>query len=216
MKRLIIIGGSGGLGAPLSEYFTRHYVVTSLSSQDVNVTDILDVMDVITHHDPDLVLNMAARSIDGLLTKELSSEDAQYQIEVNAVGAYNVINACCNHWRNKNKSGKLVLMSSFLSDHPTKGAGVYCATKSFVDSIAQTAALENARYGITVNSVRAGFFNGGLTDKLPPKIKDALPSRIPVGRIGYIEELAHALKFLFENDYVTGTNLVIDGGVGLV
>lgn len=217
MKKILVFGGSGGIGSELFKSFLHNkYDFNSLSSKDVDITDFNLVEKTIIAHEPDLVVNLAAVNIDALLKNPASSGDAEKQIRVNALGAYNILNNALSYFVESGKSGKVIMVSSFLSKRPVKGAGVYSATKAFVDNLVKTAAMENAKYGITVNSIQCGFFDAGLTNKLPETVKNLLPMRIPLGRLGKVEELGHAIKFLFENDYVTGTNLVIDGGVSLV
>jgi len=93
------------------------------------------------------------------------------------------------------------------------GTGLYGAGKAFVDHLVQTAALENARHGITVNSIRMGYFDAGLTHRVPERVLSDAMYRIPLQRLGRMEELASAVRFLYENEYVTGTSLDLTGGL---
>lgn len=214
MKKLLIFGGSGGLGGELNRILSLppySYDVTAISSRDCDITNIKNF----TMYNYDYVLNLSCVSVDALIHKTLTV-DIERQLEVNCLGAINIIKYFTAQWREWQRPGKIILMSSFLSENPVRGAGIYSACKAFVDNLVKTAALENAKYGITYNSIQAGYFDAGLTHKLPKDFQETVKSKIPVGRFGRVEELASAIHFIFQNDYVTGTNLVIDGGVSLV
>lgn len=211
MKKLIIFGGSGGLGTLLTENLSLDFDVTSLSSKDCNITTYKNI----NQQDAERVLLLSCVNVDSLIRKT-STSDILEQIDVNCIGAVNVIRYFTGYWKDLQRPGKIVLMSSFLSTRPVKGAGIYSASKAFIDNLVKTSSLEAAKDGITINSIQAGYFEAGLTHKLPKSILEKLPSTIPVGRVGKIEELALAIRFLFQNDYVTGSNLMIDGGVSLV
>ena len=210
-RTIILLGGSGGLGSQLTEIFNRDYTVLSMSSKDCDVTGYSNIV----RSGVDYVVNCAGWNYDDVIHKA-SDIHIRRMIDINCFGAVNVIREYVKYFREQKKPGKIVMMSSFLSIRPERGAGIYCASKSFIDTITKVAAIENAKHGILINSVQCGFMNGGMTNRLPVGMKESLPNIIPVGRIGEVEELADAIKFLLNNDYVTGTNLVIDGGVSLI
>jgi 3-oxoacyl-[acyl-carrier protein] reductase len=217
MKKLLILGGSGGIGVALTQELSSSYKVYPLSSLGCDITDIKNLRSLREQSlvGFDYVLNLSAVSIDAVLHK-YHDEAIAKQLNVNVLGACNVLKYFIGLWREIEVPGKIILMSSFLSDNPVRGAGIYAASKAFVDSMVKSAAIENAKYKITANSINAGYFDAGLTHRLPKEVINPVKDKIPVGRFGRIEELASAIKFIFENDYVTGSNLVIDGGVSLV
>src|SRR5258705_264445 len=92
------------------------------------------------------------------------------------------------------------------------GTGVYAATKAFNDNIVRTCALENSKYGITANSLQLGYFNAGLTYKVPQDILTKVINKIPMGRLGNGEDLITAIRFIFNSPYFTGVNLQLSGG----
>lgn len=210
MRTIILIGGSGGIGSQLTEILSKDYTIVSMSSKDCDVTGYSNIVRAC-----DYVVNCSCWNYDYLLHKT-SDVHIRRMIDVNCFGAVNIIREYVKYFRENLKPGKIIMMSSYLSTRPKVGAGVYSACKAFVDALVKTAAVENAKHGILVNSIQAGFFNGGLTDRLPVGVKESLPVIIPVERIGSGYELADAIKFLLNNDYITGTNMVIDGGVSLV
>jgi len=113
--------------------------------------------------------------------------------------------------------GAVVNISSLNGVLPTAGLGAYVASKSAVSALTRVAALELADRGITVNAVCPGSIDTAITDSRDFVDTDwaAYLRTIPLGRRGMPAEVAHAVLYLAtdESRYVTGTNLVIDGGI---
>lgn len=209
--KILIFGGSGGLGKQITDIMEmKQFEVTSLSSSDCDITDASSIPFMT---DYDVVILAAAFNADGKIRNQIDSDK---QVRVNVMGAINVARKAVHDWIPAQKKGCLIMMSSFLSQRPKAGAGVYSACKAAVDNLVKTVAIENAKYKIRCNSIQAGYFSGGLTDRLPKSVKDSLSEVIPMGRPGTALELVEAIEFLIHNNYVTGTNLVIDGGVSIV
>jgi len=216
--KVLIFGGSGGLGSKITEKFEEDEVY-SLSSKDCDI--VIDnqegnntIENLIRDTEPDVIINMVVRNRDGLLHKQ-GLIDITTQIDATIFGTLNILRYAIPYFREKNK-GKIILCSSYLADNPVAGTGIYSGCKAFTDSIVKTVALENVKYNITCNSIRMGYFDGGLTYKIPEKFFNTLKESIPMKRFGTIDELYSVMNFLINNDYVTGTNLVIDGGMSLV
>lgn len=90
----------------------------------------------------------------------------------------------------------------------------YCASKSGVNQLTNSAALALAKDGIRVNSVNPGYVETGLVNEqtMGKETIDYLISLHPLGRLAQPEEIAHAVVFLIENEFVAGLSLVVDGG----
>jgi NAD(P)-dependent dehydrogenase (short-subunit alcohol dehydrogenase family) len=114
--------------------------------------------------------------------------------------------------RNK-QFGRIILVSSVLADHPVISTAVYAGCKGFVDSLTKTTAVENAGKNITCNSLQLGYFDGGLTYKIPESFRESVKNSIPFKRWGTIEELTNTIKYLIETGYMTGQNINISGGI---
>lgn len=207
--KVVLFGGSGGLGSKLSELLKEKYEVQALSSKDFDVVEDVYPEGI----EGDIFINLIVHNCDGLISKQ-SSADIGQQIAVNVTGLTNFLNWSSVYFQSRAKTGKVILISSYLSVHPVKGAGIYSASKAFMDNIVKTFALENARYGITCNSIQLGYFDGGLTYKVPNLEK--VVERIPLRRLGTIQELKNTVEFILSTDYVTGSNILVDGGVSLV
>ncbi|MBD3636692.1 MAG: SDR family oxidoreductase [Crocinitomicaceae bacterium] len=109
--------------------------------------------------------------------------------------------------------GRIVLISSILAESPVVSTGIYAGCKGFLDSIAKTVALENAGKGVTCNTIQLGYFDGGLTYRIPEKILDHIVGSIPMKRIGTIDELNDLIQTLISVEYITGTSIKMNGGL---
>lgn len=95
------------------------------------------------------------------------------------------------------------------------GQSNYSATKAGVAAMAVTWAKEFARYGIRVNAISPGFIGTEMVQAMKPEALAKLQAMIPAGRIGEPSEIAHAVEFLVENDFISGRNIEVDGGLRL-
>ena len=111
------------------------------------------------------------------------------------------------------KFGRIILTSSVLAERPLAGIGVYSACKAFSDTIVKAVAIENAKYGITCNSMQLGYFNGGLVDHIPKPLKHTILEFIPMKRWLMIEEIENTIMYIMNNPYLTGTTIRINGGL---
>ena len=93
------------------------------------------------------------------------------------------------------------------------GTSVYSATKSFMDTMVRIAAAENASKGITVNTLRMGYFAGGLTYALPHDIQSDILDSIPAKTFGNVKDLYQLIKCIINTEYINGANIDINGGL---
>jgi NAD(P)-dependent dehydrogenase (short-subunit alcohol dehydrogenase family) len=111
-------------------------------------------------------------------------------------------------------------MSSIASYHSSIGDGIYSATKGGIYSFARVLALELSQVAIRVNAIQPGMVRTGLIENGPLSEEDYLKDekKYPLSRYGRPEEIAHAAVYLLSDAaaWVTGTALVIDGGISLV
>lgn len=113
----------------------------------------------------------------------------------------------------KTGGGAIVNTSSILGTVGEPTSIPYAASKGAVNLMTKSVALEYADRNIRVNAVAPGFIESGLVNKQAlGDFYDGLVAKHPVGRLGTPEEIAHAVVFLVENDFVTGTTIHVDGG----
>lgn len=163
----------------------------------------------------DVLVNNAGITKDGMLAR-MSEENFDRVININLKGVFNM----CRHASGvmiKQRSGKIINVSSVAGLYGNAGQMNYSASKAGVVGMTLTAAKELGGRGITVNAVAPGFIRTGMTDALPDKVKDAMLAQISLGRFGEVEDVANAIAF-FASDaaaYITGQVLVIDGGIAM-
>jgi len=214
MKKILIIGGSGGLGSQLSNKLKIKYDVTSIGSKDLDVRDILQCEKYFNNNNFDIVLNFAGVNYDSMIHK-INSENINKinnLIDVNIKGAINVVSSSIKQMREQ-KYGRIILISSILSEKNVIGTSIYSASKSFLDKFVKNISQENIKYGITSNTIQLGYFDGGMTYKIPENYIEIVKQDIGLNRFGSIEELSNTIEYFIENEYVTGINLKIDGGL---
>ncbi len=161
----------------------------------------------------DILVNNAGITRDGLLAR-MKEEDWERVLSVNLKGAFLVTRAVLPGMM-KRRYGRIINVSSVVAFSGNPGQTNYAASKAGLVGFSRSLALEVARRGITVNVVAPGFIETDMTAALPEKAREALLSRVPMGRAGTPEEVAHAVVFLASDraSYITGTVLHVNGGL---
>ena len=151
----------------------------------------------------DILVNNAGITRDGLLMR-MKDEDFDAVIDINLKGVYLVTKAVSKIMM-KQRAGHIINMTSVVG--LMGNAGVIGFTKS--------CAKELASRGITVNAIAPGFINTDMTDVLPEKVKEAMVTQIPLGRMAKAEEVAAVTTFLASDfaSYITGQVINVDGGM---
>jgi NAD(P)-dependent dehydrogenase (short-subunit alcohol dehydrogenase family) len=214
MKTVALFGASGGLGKQLLPLLQTKYNVIGISSSDIDITNFIQVNKFFETNDIDIVINLSGYNFD-TFTHKINNEtlnQVDKQIDVNIKGTINVVSNCLNKMREQ-QFGRIILVSSVLADHPVISTSIYAGCKGFVDSFTKTVALENANKNINCNSLQLGYFDGGLTYKIPETFRDSIRNNIPAKRWGMITELYNTIDYLIETGYITGQNLNISGGI---
>lgn len=213
--KLVIFGGTGGLGRLVSPLLEKDFDVLSLGTAFIDVRNEKLVEDFFDNegHIP-YIIYMSVGNCDSVLHK-LKKDKVNFQIETNVKGFLNVLRYCLPLMREA-KFGRILYMSSILSERPIPGTGIYSATKAFNDNIIRTCALENAKYNITCNSLQLGYFNAGLTTQVPKDILSKVLDKIPARRLGNAEDLEKAVRFVIDSPYLNGVNLDLSGGLALM
>jgi 3-oxoacyl-[acyl-carrier protein] reductase len=169
------------------------------------------------------LINNAGILRDGLLVKRdrttgaistLSREHWQVVIDVNLTGATLMARDVVAKMAETQTKGVIVNISS-IARHGNRGQSNYTAAKSALAANTQTWSLEFAPFGIRVGAVAPGMIETPMTAGMNQKARDALVSRIPVGRIGVPEDIWLAVRFVIECDYFTGRTIDVDGGLSM-
>jgi 3-oxoacyl-[acyl-carrier protein] reductase len=115
------------------------------------------------------------------------------------------------------KSGVIINVSSVVGVKANPGQVNYAASKGGIEAMTRTMAAELAPMGIRVNSVVPGFFNGGMTHRLDRRVVEAMQDRIPLKRLGALDEMVQTVLFLASDGaaYIIGQSVIVDGGLSL-
>jgi 3-oxoacyl-[acyl-carrier protein] reductase len=162
-----------------------------------------------------ILINNAGLTSDAMMAK-MTDELWDEVGDVILRGAFNCIRAVAPVFRESPAiPRRIVNVASVAGIYGGIGNSNYCAAKGGVIALTRAMAKEWARYRVTVNAVAPGYVETRLTSGMPERIREVLLGRIPVGRPGVPEDIAHAIAFLCSprSDYVTGQVLEIDGGM---
>lgn len=211
MKTLALFGGSGGLGSQLKKPLEKNYDVISLSSKDVDITSSSELELFFDKNNIDIIVNSSGYNYNSFLHKIDDWEEVDKMIDVNVLGNIKLLNKSLPKMRD-NGYGRVILISSVLSKKVVQGTCLYSGSKSFIDSLVRTVSAENISKGITCNSIRLGYFDGGMCHRLPEKFKSSIKKSIGLRRWGSINELYNTIEYLINTEYITGQNIEISGG----
>lgn len=161
----------------------------------------------------DILVNNAGITRDGLLMK-MSEEDFDAVVDTNLKGAFNTIRHMSRYFL-KQKSGKIINISSVSGILGNAGQANYSASKAGVIGLTKSAARELASRGINVNAIAPGFIATDMTNAMSKDAKAKMTEMIPLNRIGKPEEIADMAVFLASDkaDYITGQVFAVDGGM---
>jgi NAD(P)-dependent dehydrogenase (short-subunit alcohol dehydrogenase family) len=213
MKKILIIGGTGGLGNQVAKLMSNHEV-TAIGSTDLDIRDMSACEYYFNQNKFDIVINFAGVNYDSLIHKLTKNNQNEIQnlLDVNVKGTINIVSACLKSMRD-NRYGRIILVSSVLSEKVIIGTGLYASCKAFIDRFIKNISAENIKHGITANTIQLGYFDGGMTYKIKEDFLETIKDSIGLKRFGKIEEIVNTINYLIDNEYTTGINLKIDGNL---
>ena len=161
----------------------------------------------------DVLVNSAGITRDNLLLR-MSEEDFDQVIAVNLRGTFRMMKAVARPMMRK-RYGRIINLSSIVGEMGNAGQVNYAASKAGVNGMTKAFAKEIAGKGITVNAVAPGFIDTDMTRALSREAAESLKARIPMGRLGTPEDVAHVISFLASEEagYVTGQVIGVNGGM---
>ena len=160
----------------------------------------------------DILVNNAGVTRDKSLRK-LTDADWSHVLNTNLNSVYYCTTAAIKAMTDQ-RFGRIINISSFVGQAGNFGQANYAASKGAIIAFTKTAAIELAKYNVTVNAIAPGFTLTDMLAKVPANVQEQIKARIPMGRFGLPEEIAQAVVFLAaEGDYITGQQININGGV---
>jgi len=240
MKKILITGASGGIGSAITDKFSKiDFTLILTSSSDYNLNSLkkkygnkhfyylLNFNEQETfeeslkqisndHKDINIIVNNAGITDDSLILR-MKNNQWNNVIQANLSSNFLIIkNLLPNMIRNK--TGKIIGISSVVALLGNPGQANYVAAKSGMIGFYKSIALEVASRNINVNLISPGFILSPMTDKLNDKQKNIILEKIPMKRFGKPNEIADLVYFLSSNesDYITGQNFHVNGGMLMV
>jgi 3-oxoacyl-[acyl-carrier protein] reductase len=157
---------------------------------------------------------LLVKAKDGVITGKMSMEQWSSVIDVNLTGVFLCAREAAERMIKLGNGGVIINISS-ISRAGNAGQSNYTAAKAGVAAMTVVWAKELARFHIRVGAIAPGFTRTAILDAMRPEILQKLISPVPLGRLANVAEIAHAARFIFENDYFTGRTVELDGGLRL-
>jgi NAD(P)-dependent dehydrogenase (short-subunit alcohol dehydrogenase family) len=151
---------------------------------------------------------------------ETAAEDFTDTVAVNLTGSFYFAQAAARRMVELGTGGSIVMMSSWAQEVPEYGSTAYCVSKGGLRMLTRTMALELATFGIRVNNLAPGIVAAGMAQRqmrVDPAYASRAKQAVPLDRFQTAEEVAMCAAFLLsrESSYVTGSDLLADGGASL-
>jgi 3-oxoacyl-[acyl-carrier protein] reductase len=236
-KVALVTGASRGIGAAIAEHlaaagaFVIGTATSASGAEKISATlgsqgagYVLDVSqessitaffeEIKEAHDAPLILvNNAGITRDNIALR-MKGEEWDDVINTNLSAIFRVSKACMRGMT-KARWGRMINITSVVASMGNAGQSNYAAAKAGVEGYCRSLASELGSRGITVNAVAPGFIKTDMTSELPEEQREALLTRVPLGRLGESSEIAALVTFLAGEGagYITGETIHINGGM---
>lgn len=239
-KVALVTGGSNGLGRAItqalisegarvgildlqeSEVFANNENVLTVVGDVADPETVRKAFDTVIARwgGVDLLVNDAA-AYPNTLVVDMPVEEWRRVFEVNASGTFVCCQTFAQHRLARGGGGKIVNITTGSARSPRPAGSAYAASKSAIETLSNTLAMELGPHGINVNVVAPGYIDvRGWTEAFPDRASDDLRARlvnsIPLGVAGRPMDIAHAVLFLLSDvaGHISGAVLAVDGGSG--
>ena len=236
-KNIIVTGASGGIGNSIVEKLskaganiiasgTRLEKLEELKkkfgnikilkfdiSQNTKIDEFIENATTTLGGNLDCLVNNAGITQDNLAIR-MSLHEWQKVIDINLTSTFMMSKSAIKKML-KNKSGKIVNITSVVGHTGNLGQANYTASKAGIIAMSKSLAIEYAKKNININCISPGFIQTAMTDRLDDKYKEAIISKIPSARLGQPDDIANAVLFLCskQSSYINGETLHVNGGM---
>ena len=236
-KNIIVTGASGGIGNSIVKKLNQAGAnilasgtrIEKLEELKKNFENIKILKFDISQSDKiaefiENATNELGGSLDGLVNNagitqdnlaiRMSLEEWQKVININLTSTFLMSKFAIKKML-KNKSGKIVNITSVVGHTGNLGQANYTASKAAIVAMSKSLAIEYAKKNININCISPGFIKTAMTDKIDEKFKEVIVSKIPSARLGEPDDIANAVLFLSsdQSDYINGETIHVNGGM---
>ena len=235
-KKVLITGATGGIGNYLVKKFSdlgSEIVATGTNEEKLNKlkNDFkgihIEKFKLDEHHKIEEFINKIYEKLGGLdilvnnagitldnLSIRLSEENWKKVLDINLTSTF----LMCKHAIKKmlkNKSGKIINITSIVGHTGNLGQANYSASKAGIVAFSKSLAIEYAKKNININCVSPGFIKTEMTDKISEEFKKTLINKIPSGNLGTGEDVSNCVVFLASEmaNYINGETIHVNGGM---
>ena len=214
-RTALITGSTGGIGKSLVSSLKENVNVLSPTRKELDLSSNSSIDDYISSLDVpiDIIVNCAGIHKAGNC-EDLTTHDFQNILQINLIAPFQIISGLVKGMKER-KYGRILNISSIWSIVSKEKRSIYSASKSGLDGLTRTLALELAPFNILVNSIAPGYVNTDMIQQYNSKKElEKIKQIIPLNRFAEPSEIAELAKFLSseKNSYITGQIIPIDGG----
>ena len=226
--KILIAGASGGIGKFLANEFSKQgfavYGTYNTHPPQRNLTYQMDKVDITQEYEVEKWINDVADTLDELcfiycvglnyncITHKTETDRWLEVIKANLIGAQFAVKHILPLMREK-RYGRIILFSSVVPQIGVPGTSAYSASKAGLWGLTKTVAIENATYGITINTVNLGYFDIGMIKDVPTELLNKIINSIPMEKLGDPINILKTVEYLIATDYITGSQINLNGGL---
>ena len=235
-KNIIVTGASGGIGnsivkklyeceanvlasgtrveklEELKSKFNNIKILNFDISQTEKIEEFIENASKELGGNLDCLINNAGITKDNLSIR-MSFDEWKKVIDINLTSTF-LLSKFAIKKMLKNKSGKIINITSVVGHTGNVGQANYTASKAGIVAMSKSLAIEYAKKNININCISPGFIKSAMTNKIDEKFKEAIISRIPSARLGEPDDVANAALYFAsdEAEFITGAAIEVDGG----
>jgi len=234
-KKVLITGATGGIGHSLVKKFKNNgSLILGTGTNEEKLDKLKNEFNIHTekfslanHSNIEQFIDIVFKKLDGLdvvinnagitldnLSIRLSEENWKKVVDINLTSTFLICKYSIKKML-KNKSGKIINITSIVGHTGNLGQANYSASKAGILAFSKTLAIEYAKKNININCISPGFIKTEMTDKIDEEFKKTLINKIPAGSLGTGEDVANCAVFLASDmaNYINGETIHVNGGM---